>query len=268
MPARQSLSHANYSDLPDNSFTCPHCGTLQVTEVLRHGFGAFLVVARQCRSCRDVHVRYKFEGVKESWIAIYPDARPWPGRPFNYLPVEVQKAYDDARRLYSVHTGAAGAYVRRALELLLDSAGYVEKTLDASIKAAKAETDVDRRLPKRLLQKLDYIREIGNFALHMRRNAELAIVEITDEEVGACLETVEELVQFLYEDPVADYLGTIELNRKLAVAGKRAIELPPLPQGVVLPSPSEVEPETEASPSTSADQPQELPSPINADPAG
>jgi hypothetical protein len=233
MTTRRSLSHSYLDDVADNNFTCPHCSTLQATSVKMHGFGAFTVSVRQCRSCRDVRIEYRFDTVHaEPWLAIYPTSKPWRGKQFIYAPDEVLKSYDDARLLYTVHTGAAGGYARRALELLLDNAGYVAKTLDAAIKSAKNETDIDRRLPKRLLQKLDYIREIGNFALHTRRDAELVIVEIADEEVAACLETVEELVEYVYEEPVADYLRTVDLNMKLAAAGKKAIDLPQLPPGI------------------------------------
>lgn len=233
MTKRRSLQQFNYADGEDKNFVCPHCGTLQATTIQTHGFSAFSVRAKQCCSCLDIQIEYKFETTSpQPWIPIYPASRPWPGKQFPHAPHEVLKAYEDARHLYTVHTGAAGAYARRALELLLDNAGYEAKTLDAAIKSAKVEVDIDKRIPKRLIQKLDYIREIGNFALHTRRDEELVIVEITDEEVAACIETVEELIDYVYEEPVADYLKTVELNRKLAAAGKKAIELPQLPPGI------------------------------------
>lgn len=229
MTARPNLINYYTEDSEDTEFICPHCNTLQATIIRNHNFNAFWIRARQCKSCRDVEIELRFE---DKWTAIYPGSRPWPGENFAYAPIEVRKSYDDARTLYTIHTGAAGAYARRALELLLDNAGYSEKTLDAAIKAAKAENNPDKRLPKRLLQKLDYIREIGNFALHTRRDSDLVIVEISDEEVAACLETVEELIAHIYEEPVEDYLRTVDLNKKLSAAGKKLIELPILPPGI------------------------------------
>jgi hypothetical protein len=233
---RRPLIEKRYRDDEiDNNYTCPHCGTLQVTAVAFQGFNAFLVRGKQCRACRDVQIEYAWGGSSDApWIAVYPGSRPWRGRVFTYAPPEALTAYNDACHLYSVHTGAAGAYARRALELLLDNAGYAAPSLDAAIKSAKAERDVDRRLPKRLLQKLDYIREIGNFALHTRRDDGLVIVEISDEEVAACVETIEELIDFIYEEPANDYLKTISINEKLVRAGKKPIGLPSLPNGVSL----------------------------------
>ena len=73
---------------------------------------------------------------------------------------------------------------------------------------------------------LDYIKEIGNFALHIRRDGEMAIVEIDPAEVATCLDTIEELITFQFEEPAADYARTLALNEKLLAAGKREIALP------------------------------------------
>lgn len=146
---------------------------------------------------------------------------------FTYVPGEISAAYGEACGLVAHHIGAAGAYARRALELILDHAGYQKATLAASIEAAGKEQDAEKRLPRRLLTKLDYVKEIGNFALHVRRDGELAIVDIDIDEVEACLETIEELVTFLFEEPGRDRARTIALNEKLKAAGKKEINLPP-----------------------------------------
>lgn len=148
---------------------------------------------------------------------------------FAFVPEPIIKAYTDSCRLSGLHTGAAGAYARRALELLLDGMGYQAKTILDSIQKAKKETDPDKRLPKRLMLRLDYIKEIGNFALHVRRDRELAIIDVEAAEVEACLGTVEELLKFVFEDPGADYLRAVELNKKLAEANRPVLDLPDQP---------------------------------------
>jgi hypothetical protein len=178
---------------------------------------------------------------------------------FVAAPEEAETAYREACSLSAVHTGAAGAYARRALELLLDNMGYTAKTLADSIKLVAKESDPDKRLPRSLLTQLDYIREIGNFALHVRRDGELAIVEISDAEVATCLEAIEELIAHWYVGPVEQYLKVQALNNKLQSAGKPAIGLPLLPPGIdpaiISPPPSPPEGESASSPPEVEDAP-------------
>ena len=235
MTRRPDIVYAANSTTEDTQFECPHCGVLQATSVYRTDFNAMIYVARQCRNCRDLDLRISYRSGSRSTPYMAEAVRFFPAKAqrrtkdFRAVPPEVEKAYGDACGLRSVHVGAAGAYARRALELLLDSAGYASNSLDASIKLARAETELDKRLPKRLLQKLDYIREIGNFALHVRRDNELVIVAIGEEEVDACLETVEGLIGYIYEEPLVEYERVMALNEKLRAANKREIPLPDLP---------------------------------------
>lgn len=196
--------------------------------------GAAKILVYRCANCRDVEV----------WLTLYSaeseNARPHSTRAypandvrsavsFAHAPAEIDSAYRDACLLFPIHTGASGAYARRALELILEGAGYAAKSLAESIDFAQKEKDPDKRLPKRLMLRLNYIKEIGNFALHVRRDEELAIFTIDEQEVSTCLETIEELVQFLFEDPVAEYKRITRLNEKLASSGKKLLELPELP---------------------------------------
>lgn len=239
MAKRPPFKDVSTKQVEDTAYTCPHCGVLQVTQALLVFVGPITYVHRQCRHCRDVDIRYSLftmdgfgQVTHQGEKRLHPQGNARPPKTFAAAPGEVETAYNEACLLTGVHTGAAGAYARRALELLLDHAGYATKVLAESIKLVGKEVDPDRRLPKRLILKLDYIREIGNFAVHIRRDQELVIVEISDEEVEACLETIEDLVAFIYDEPAAEYLRVVNLNEKLSAAGKKAIELPPLPPGL------------------------------------
>lgn len=107
--------------------------------------------------------------------------------------------------------------------------GYQAKTLLESIKLARNEADIDRRLPKRQLDRLDYIKEVGNFALHIRRDSELAIIEIEPHEVEMCLGIVETLLEYVFEEPGRQYASAVEMNGKLRAAGKPELPLPEAP---------------------------------------
>jgi hypothetical protein len=216
----------------DAKYTCPHCRRIQVIQYNQVHVGAAILQVRQCLSCFDIEIKFGLvrkdmsHGSCDPMVTLYPAVQQRPSVKYKFAPAEVKSAYQEACNLYGFHVGASGAYARRALELILDILGYVKPTLAASIEAANKEVDPDKKLPRRLLSKLDYVKEIGNFALHVRRDEVLAIVEIDADEVEACIEIVEELVTFAFEEPGRDRARTLALNSKLKAAGKREIALP------------------------------------------
>lgn len=228
------------SSLASESYDCPHCGRRQVINAQVADFRGVEVEVRQCLSCTEVQVllQHRWHSGqfplinRGSELTLYPGVRRRPPKPFEHAPDDTLRAYQDACLLSVIHVGAAGAYARRALELILEQQGYDKPSLAQSIEQAGKETDPDKKLPRRLLLKLDYIKEIGNFAVHIRRDGELAIVEIEIDEVEACLETIEELISNLYEEPAKSYLETMALNAKLKAAGKKQIALPARPVGL------------------------------------
>ncbi|MBU4433454.1 MAG: DUF4145 domain-containing protein [Alphaproteobacteria bacterium] len=231
MPLNQ-IGYYQPGSADDVKYVCPHCHRIQVIKYHVQHAGAVILHVKQCLSCRDVELKVGFvqvgmpHGISSPMLTLYPSSQARSSVKYLFAPPEVVGAYGEACKLYGLHVGAAGAYARRALELILDNLGYAKPTLAASIDLANKETDIDKRLPKRLLAKLDYVKEIGNFALHIRRGEDLTIVEIGTDEVEACLEIIEELVVFSFEEPGRDRARTEALNSKLKAAGKREIALP------------------------------------------
>lgn len=213
----------------DRHFDCPHCKRRQVVKPLVAAVNACDIEILQCLGCRELQVGIVPHRGSDpanqriTAITIHPKERLRPPKPFRYLPSEVGEAYVQACDLIGVHAGAAGAYARRALEVILDGMGYHAKTLLQSLERARAETDPDRRLPRRILDRLDYVKEVGNFALHVRRNRELAIIEMSDVEAGACLQIVEELMTFVFEEPGAAQAQATQLNKQLQAASRPEI---------------------------------------------
>lgn len=219
--------------MPAENFDCPHCSRQQVISPLQVNFGAAVVSVRQCLGCTQIEVKLNLAyahkpSASRKNLVIYPGRQQRPPKPFTHLPDEVQGAYEQACRLVPVHAGAAGAYARRALEVVLDGMGYTAPTLLKSIEAARAEENRDRRLPKRLLDRLDYIKEVGNFALHVRRDGELSIIEMSKAEVEVCLTIVEDIMAFVFEDPGEEASQRESLNAQLAAANKKPF---PEPEG-------------------------------------
>jgi hypothetical protein len=221
------------------TWVCWACRTKQSTSPGYAEFTAFGITIFQCLECLEckivgtqreyVVIQGRYAGqAKDKALNLHPGPRPRPARNFRFVHPEVMKSYTEACSLFGAHAGAAGAFARRTLELLLEHAGYAKPTLDQSIKAAEKETDADRKLPARLLSSLGYIREAGNFAVHVRRDQGLIILDITREEVSACLEVVEELTDHLFEQPAEQFQRMEKLNEKLVAAGKTPLPLPTL----------------------------------------
>lgn len=247
--------------LNSEDYECPFCHRQQIINPIRGNFGSFFVIARQCLSCKNVSIQsivnyYTNNSLLSDFTQLYPIGVARSPSSFAYAPKEIDAAYKEACGLVAHHIGAAGAYARRALELILDAAGYQKATLASSIEAAGKEKDGEKKLPKRLLTKLDYVKEIGNFALHVRRDGELAIVEIDSDEVEACLEIIEELVTYMFEEPGRDRARTEALNVKLKASGKKEIALPPIEIAADAPArePIEVAIKTPSLPSPDAEK--------------
>ena len=231
------VSARNIYPLNNEDYSCPHCGRQQVIAPTQADFGSLYIDVRQCLNCKHISVDgsvgyMAHTGYHRDEFSLFPISQARPAIAFQYVPEDIEAAYHDACYLTAYHIGAAGAYARRALELILEQEGYAKPVLAQSIEQASKETDPDKKLAKRLLLKLEYIKEIGNFAVHIRRDGELAIVEIEKDEVEACLETIEELISTLYEEPAKSYLETLALNAKLKASGKKEIALPARPAGL------------------------------------
>ncbi len=215
--------------ITEENFDCPHCKRQQVVRAVIANFVAVSVEVRQCLGCTQVEVKLaKQTGnqpARQFPFVVFPRVLARPAKAFKHLPNEVRSAYVQACQLLPVHAGAAGAYARRALEIVLDGMGHQAPTMLKSIELARSEDDQDRRLPRRLLDQLDYVKEVGNFALHVRRNGELSIIEISKPEVEACLTIIEDILTFVFEEPGDEQDRRDRLNEQLAEAKKK-----PLPQ--------------------------------------
>lgn len=237
--------------LARQDFECPFCGRQQVISPIISSFGSLSVTLRQCLSCSKVQIDatvtyFGVNALMKEETRLFPLAAARPAISFQYAPPEIRQAYEEACGLVAHHIGAAAAYARRALELILDVQGFPARSLADSIDAASKDNHPDRRLPRRLLDKLDYVKEIGNFALHIRRDAELTIVDIEAAEVEACLEVIEELVQHIFEEPGRDLARTQALNSKLRSANRKEIKLPEVPSVVGQPLEADSSPDVPA----------------------
>lgn len=206
------------------TFACPHCGFGQKVQPFWTDLGSLETTVWQCLNCTEYTVDLSLYGDVQDTRRVFPANRGRAPIQYDHCDPEVLRTYKEACDLTSVSAGAAGAFARKTVELILEKRGYNQTWLAQKIDAAVAEIDFDKRLPKRILTRLDYLKEAGNFGIHIRRNSVTTeIVEVEDIEVEACLDTVEELIQECYEQPGEDQLRRDAMNVKLGAAGKKLI---------------------------------------------
>lgn len=159
-----------------DSFTCPHCQTLSLmTRGIHHfeqdlmsddmgnpiqafdEFGDYDIycnelIIKRCHSC----------GKKIIWIDgeyIYPNIVAEEVNPD--LPESVKQLYNEAGLIYNQSPRAACALLRLAIDRLCNELGETDRDINKNIGAL-----VEKGLPKKVQQALDFVRVVGNKAVH------------------------------------------------------------------------------------------------------
>lgn len=148
-----------------SSFTCPHCQTLSLMHFKSHDFQedineslSFktpiknrLYIARCC-NCRKKIVWIDNEYIYPNIVAeeVNPD-----------LPESVKQLYNEAGLIYNQSPRAACALLRLAIDRLCNELGETDRDINKNIGAL-----VEKGLPKKVQQALDFVRVVGNKAVH------------------------------------------------------------------------------------------------------
>lgn len=213
---------------------CPHCLTSFHENLERTVFGAdehskFEIHRRSCPECgRYIISLYEaYEKVtrpngsvsyqKYREVLCYPKAISRAP-----IPAEVPKAftndYREACLTLSDSHKASAALSRRCLQHLLREKANVTK----GDLATEIQQVLDQRsLPSYLMDSLDAVRNIGNFAAHPIKSK--ATGEILDVEPGEAewnLDVIESLFDYFFVQPVVVQKKKAALNAKLKEAGK------------------------------------------------
>jgi len=162
--------------------------------------------------------------MKIHWFyQIYPLGR-FP-RLFPNTKEEFKKDYEAACRTLSVSPEASACMSRRCLQSLLRSRGYVQRELAGQIEAVLAEHDPDKMLPKSLRQIVDAVRGYGNFAAHAQNSkTTLEIIPIEPGEAEWCIEIIEHLLFFYFEEPAAAEEKLGKANKKFGDGGRPTLK--------------------------------------------
>ena len=137
------------------------------------------------------------------------------------VPESLKNDYVEAALVLEISAKASAALSRRILQSILSAHGYANKDLAKQVEAVINERDPDKVIPLYVRNKIDSIRNFGNFSAHEQKDVTTSdIIEVEPQEADWCLRIVSDLFEHYYVSPAADSMMRDELNQKLQQAGK------------------------------------------------
>jgi hypothetical protein len=208
-------------------FKCNHCNVAIFCEPLEQFLiidtdGSWFSRSRKCPNCKKAIISlFKKTNVGNSMV---PDLQEHPEvvvRPKNSkrstvpqaVPKFIANDYNEACLVLNDSPKASAALSRRCLQNILRE----HSTLDKEIQEVLDRAD----LPSYLIESLDSIRNIGNFAAHpikVKNTGE--IIDVEQGEAEWNLDVLESLFDVYYVQPVIMQEKKNQLNEKLKSAGK------------------------------------------------
>ena len=191
--------------------------------------GHWRIAAYYCPSCRKVNLYLlqfeKIEGSNQlgeliSETLIHPRGSHRPPCPPE-VPIDYANDYTEACITLPDSSKASAALSRRCLQSLLRETVGVKK----SDLAKEIQEAIDsRKLPSHLIDIIDAVRNIGNFAAHpIKSQSTGEIVDVEPGEAELNLDVLEALFDFYFVQPVVVRKKKDALNKKLTDAGKPVI---------------------------------------------
>lgn len=137
------------------------------------------------------------------------------------VPPQIAEDYIEACKVLSLSPKASAALSRRCLQNLLRDATIVEHGNLYNEIQGVIDSGI---LPTHLVEIIDLIRVIGNFAAHPTKSKNTGeIIDVEPDEAEWNLEVLELLFDFFYVQPVITAKKKEGINKKLIDAGKTPI---------------------------------------------
>lgn len=172
----------------------------------------------ECSGCKNLTFELKTHN--KNWFRVHPVATTRGPVPVE-VPERIAQDYTEACTVLPYSPKASAALSRRCLQMVLHEHGYKNKDLSKEIDLLLNETDSRKAIPESLRLTIDGIRNFGNFSAHpITDQTTLQIIDIEPHEAEWCLETVEEMFQHFYVQPVRAKARKAALDAKLHAAGK------------------------------------------------
>jgi len=213
---------------------CPHCLTAmhdncELVHIGEDDFSDFTLLRRKCPECgrfilslQEKYNRFGSGAYHESRkFLCYPKAPSRTPVP-EEVPKEFRNDYHEACLTLSDSPKASAALSRRCLQHILwecakvklgNLAGEIQQVLD------------DGKLPSHLLDFLDAVRNIGNFAAHpIKSKSSGEVIEVEPGEAEWNLDVIEALFDYFFVQPALLQKKRDALNAKLKEAGKPEVK--------------------------------------------
>ena len=203
---------------------CPYCLVTFTASWGSFGLGPdsqftdWIVCHARCPACGRLLLSLgRSNGQPTSFELIYPRV---PSRPplSPEIPEEYSCDYREACMVLADSPKASAALARRCLQAALrDKGGFTQHDLSKQIDAAISSNF----LPNYIIEGLDAIRQVGNFAAHPLKDQQTGeIVDVEPYEAEWTLDTLEQLLRFYFELPALAQAKRDALNAKLQSIGK------------------------------------------------
>jgi hypothetical protein len=188
---------------------------------------AYSFKIQQCPSCAEtIVIREKGRGssigehilISETSeeVVVYPEVRAFSLPP--EVPTDFAKDFEEAHAALEYSAKASAALSRRLLQRVLrEKLGIQKRDLSQEIE----EFIASMRAPTYLVEAIDAVRQIGNFAAHPIKFTNTGeIVDVEPGEAEWLLEVLESLVDFAFVQPARLEQRRKSLNEKLKSLGK------------------------------------------------
>ncbi len=216
---------------------CPHCRVDFHDEPKNIGIGSdvdgsWLIISRNCSNCKrniyhlENYLKKNYpnsipytETVSE--LLIRPKTANRPPVPIE-VPIKFAEDYNEACLVIADSPKASAALSRRCLQhILRETLKIQKKDLFQEIQ----QVIDDGLLPSDLLESIDSIRNVGNFAAHpIKSQSTGEIVDVEPHEAEWNLDVLEMLFEYLYVRPAMIRKKREALNNKLSDAGKKPMQ--------------------------------------------
>jgi hypothetical protein len=214
-----------------NVLHCGHCHAAYPTDniypetFIESDNVYILKVAFECAACGEDNFFLQYDDKSQNknfrlpfgFIPIWPFLNDRPICPPE-VPSHIADDYAEACLVLKISPKASAALSRRCLQNILREAAKV-KPSDLS-KEIQEVVD-NEKIPSQLIDSIDAIRNIGNFAAHpVKSKSTGEVVDVEPEEAGWNLDVLEALFDFYYVQPAKVAKKREALNAKLSEAGK------------------------------------------------
>jgi hypothetical protein len=202
------LGETNEGDWAIEKYVCPNPKCRKFILYLVVGKGVFLQPTRRLGG---------FTTVKKMHVMVYPKGSNRPPVPSEVPPV-LADDYTEACLVLPDSPKASAALSRRCLQnLLRENAGVRHANLADEIQ----EVIDSGKLPSYLVEVIDAVRNVGNFAAHPIKSQKTGeILDVEPEEAEWNLDVLEALFDFYFVQPSVVKQKRAALDHKLGEAGK------------------------------------------------